>query len=178
MEFGLATNAGYAAVSVEPQFMADAAPTVASGEMAALDRIFELLALSRVRMTMVCLDFGDVPSRVARRAAQAAAGTTGFLTTLSPQRFLIVDVGPRGASPRDDQAIAERVRALAMAVLSERSDMRRLRLKSAELHFWSDQAGAAALRLSEIERLLAGDERPAMRDQRRRPRLERAARVA
>lgn len=175
MEFGFSTHAGFGASATEAPAVSDVRPASCARDTAALDRIIELLALSRVRITMVALDFADVPSRLARVAANAAAGTTGFLIALTPRRFVIVDVGPRGASPRDDQAIAERIRALAMAVLTDRSDARRQRCKSAELHLWSDQAGAAELRLSELERLLDGVQQ---REPRRRLAGERYARVA
>jgi hypothetical protein len=180
MEFGYSTHAGFGSSTAETPSVPEAPPENGARDTAGLDRIIELLALSRVRIAMVALDFGDASPRLARLAASAAAGTTGFLIALDPRRFVIVDVGPRGASPRDDQAIAERVRALAMAVLSGRVESRRVRLRSAELHLWSDQAGSATQRLSELERLLAADDRPAAppRDLRRRVRVERFARVA
>jgi hypothetical protein len=180
MEFGYATQAGFGASTAEVPGASDTQPESDARDTAGLDRIFELLSLSRVRIAMVALDFGDASPRLARRAATTAAGTTGFLIALDSRRFVIVDVGPRGASPRDDQAIAERVRALAMAFLSSRSDSRRPRLKSVELHLWSDQAGSAVQRLSELERLFAEEDRPAAppRDVWRRVRSERFARVA
>ena len=178
MEFGFSTTGEFGTTSVEVPSVGEPLSATGSRDTAALDRIIELLALSRVRIAMVALDFGDLSPRLARLAANAAAGATGFLIALAPQRFVIVDVGPRGASPRDDQAIAERVRTLAMAFLSDRADSRRLRCRSAELHLWSDQAGSAALRLSELDRLLAGDDRSVRPDPRRRMRGDRFARVA
>ena len=80
-------------------------------------------------MSLVALEFAETSARGAREAALAACGSTGFLVALTPQRFVIADVGPRGASPRADQAIAERIRTLAMAALSARSDPRRARLR-------------------------------------------------
>ncbi|MBM3525502.1 MAG: hypothetical protein FJX57_21345, partial [Alphaproteobacteria bacterium] len=90
----------------------------------------------------------------ARGAALAACGATGFLIALGSQRFVIVDVGPRGTSPHADQAIAERVRALAMAALSGGGESKLGRMRSAELHLCSDQVGTAELRLAQLARML------------------------
>lgn len=148
----------------------------------AFDRMVGLLALSRVRISLVALEVADTTARVAREAALAACGSTGFLIALAPQRFVIVDVGPRGASPRADQAIAERVRALAMAALSTRCDPRRARLRSAELHLCSDQIGSAALRMAQLARMLAAAvfERHPLgpQDQKRRDKPDRLSLVA
>lgn len=148
----------------------------------AFDRMVGLLALSRVRISLVALEVLETTARVARESALAACGSTGFLIALAPHRFVIVDVGPRGASPRADQAIAERVRALAMAALSARCDPRRVRLRSAELHLCSDQVGSAALRIAQLARMLAAAEferHPlGSQDQKRRDKPDRLSLVA
>ncbi len=169
MDLGFAMSTETAtAASAEIDF--SVSPVTPDSGVAALDRMIDLLALSRVRISLVALEFLDTGPRIASAAAMAACGSTGFLIALSTQRFVIVDVGPRGASPRADQAIAERVRALAMAALSGRWDARRARLRTADLHVWSDQSGSAQLVLSQLARSLGIDA-----DQ---PRRDRAIRVA
>lgn len=144
------------AITIESHLAADEGDTVpGAGSAGSFDRMVELLALSRVRLSLVALEFADVAIDAARGAALAACGATGFLIALGSQRFVIVDVGPRGASPRADQAIAERVRALAMAALSGRGEWRLARLRTAELHLCSDQVGAGDLRLAQLARMLA-----------------------
>ncbi|MBL8701307.1 MAG: hypothetical protein JNK67_23220 [Alphaproteobacteria bacterium] len=157
-------------------------PPARGESIEAFDRMVGLLALSRVRISLVAIELADTPARVAREAALAACGATGFLIPLAPQRFVILDVGPRGASPRADQAIAERVRALAMAALSARCDPRRARLRSAELHLCSDQVGSATLRLAQLARMLAAatfDRHPlGPQEQKRRDKPDRLSLVA
>ncbi len=154
-------------------------PVTTESGAAALDRMIELLALSPVRISLVALEFLETGPRVAANAAMAACGATGFLIALSPQRFVIVDVGPRGASPRADQAIAERIRALAMAALSGRRDARPVRLRSADLHVWSDQAVSARQCFSQLMRVLGSDAEQTMHAAAgSHARRERAVRVA
>jgi len=154
------------------------APVTTESGAAALDRMIELLALSPVRISLVALEFLETGPRVAANAAMAACGATGFLIALSPQRFVIVDVGPRGASPRADQAIAERIRSLAMAALSGRRDARPARLRTADLHVWSDQAVSARQCFSQLMRVLGSDAEQTAHAPGSHVRRQRAARVA
>ena len=174
--FALSTESATAS-SAETSFSTN--PVTTDSGVAALDRMIDLLALSRVRIALVALEFLDVGPRNASAAAMAACGATGFLIALTTQRFVIVDVGPRGASPRADQAIAERVRALAMAALSGRRDARRARLRTADLHVWSDQAGSARQCFSQLVRSLGSEADQAAHGGANDPsRRERAIRVA
>ncbi len=177
MDLGFAMSAENAATgSVETAY--STSPVTTESGAAALDRMIELLALSPVRISLVALEFLETGPRAAAAAAMAACGATGFLIALSTQRFVIVDVGPRGASPRADQAIAERVRALAMAALSGRRDARPARLRTAELHVWSDQAVSARQCFSQLVRLLGSDADLTTHVAASHLRRERAVRVA
>lgn len=177
MDLGYAMATENATTGMADPVYATGPVTTESGA-AALDRMIELLALSPVRIALVALEFLETGPRVAANAAMAACGATGFLIALSPQRFVIVDVGPRGASPRADQAIAERIRALAMAALSGRRDARPARLRTADLHVWSDQAVSARQCFSQLVRVLGSDAEQSVHVAGSHVRRDRAVRVA
>jgi hypothetical protein len=117
---------------------------------AGLDRLVGMLALSRVRLSLIALEIADAPQTAARQAALASCGRTGLLEQFAPDRFLVIDVGPRDSARRCEAVIAVRIVARAAAALRSSGRAEEARIRVVEQHCWSDEIVSSAFRLGEL----------------------------
>jgi hypothetical protein len=121
----------------------------ASEFVSALDAIVRRLAMARVPLTLFKLQFVGLPAALAQNVAAAVSGTSGLLGRMSPDVFLIVDLGPRpvgGTMMPVVDRLARRIRPLFAAAPS----LRNAEVRITELRFNSDEGVAAEFLLAQL----------------------------